>query len=300
MQTDHRNRINKVFEHIDKNLDSDLSLAVVSEIACFSPFHFHRVFKTITGETLNEYVTRRRIEKAASVLIHNRSIRIKELSLQNGFDNNASFTRAFKKFYGVNPSKFRKENPNTFSKIRQLEGTNGQTYPSYEKYIRSIDDLKNWTEMNAKIEIKEVPALGFASITQIGVNGIEYAFERLIKWANSKDLLENPSAKLARIFHDTFKVTAPGKVRMSICLLTNEPFVAEGEIHKGKIKKGKCIVGRYEITPNDFERSWSGLFIWMNENGYKKAEENPFEIYHNDFRARAGNKFTVDLCIPIE
>lgn len=77
MQTDHRNRINKVFEHIDKNLDSDLSLAVVSEIACFSPFHFHRVFKTITGETLNEYVTRRRIEKAASVLIHNRSIRIK-------------------------------------------------------------------------------------------------------------------------------------------------------------------------------------------------------------------------------
>ena len=70
IQADYRNRINRVFEFIDQNLESDLSLDVVSEVAFFSPFHFHRVFKFITGETLNEYVTRRRIETSALDLLH--------------------------------------------------------------------------------------------------------------------------------------------------------------------------------------------------------------------------------------
>ena len=112
--------------------------------------------------------------------------------------------------------------------------------------------------------------------------------------------MKNSETKMARIFHDSFKITDPDKVRMSICVLTNEPFVLEGEIDSGIIRKSKCIVGRFEITPDDFEKSWSSLFIWMNENGYKKAEENPFEIYHNDFREHAENKCIVDLHIPIE
>lgn len=105
---------------------------------------------------------------------------------------------------------------------------------------------------------------------------------------------------MGRVFYDSFKVTAPEKVRMSIFLTTNEAFEIEGEINKLTINKGKCIVGRFEITPNEFEKSWTSLFIWMNENGYKKSPENPFEIYHNDYRKHPKNKFIVDLNIPIE
>ena len=154
--------------------------------------------------------------------------------------------------------------------------------------------------MNATIEIKETPELNLAGVTHVGINGIENAFGKLIKWANSKNLLKNPEAKMGRIFYDSFKVTAPDKVRMSIFLTTNDSFEPEGEINKLTINKGKCVVGRFEIGANDFEKSWTGLFIWMNENGYKKSAENPFEIYHNDFREHPENKFIVDLYIPIE
>ncbi len=154
--------------------------------------------------------------------------------------------------------------------------------------------------MNAKIEIKETPELNMASSTQIGVNGIEQAFERLIRWAAPKGLMKNPKAKMVRIFHDSFKITAPDKVRMSIGLITNEPFKTEGEIHRTTIKKGICIVGHFEIAPDGFENAWNGLFIWMNENGYKKADRNPFEIYHNDSREHPENKCIVDFYIPIE
>ncbi len=299
IQTVYKNRINRVFKYIDENLDADLSLTAISNIAFFSPYHFHRIFKFVTKETLNEYVTRQRIEKSALELIH-QDIRITEVSTKYGFNDNSSFTRAFKKYYKVSPTEFKKQNPNKFSKIRQLESKNGQEYPDYEKYICILNNLKKWIAMNAKIEIKKTPELNLAGIMHIGINGVENAFGKLVKWANSKDFLKDPEAKMGRVFYDSFKVTEPDKVRMCIFLITNESFEAEGEINKETINKGKCIVGRFEITPNDFEKSWTGLFIWMNENGYKKSVENPFEIYHNDFREHPENKFIVDLYIPIE
>jgi AraC family transcriptional regulator len=299
IQADYKNRINRVFEFIDQNLESDLSLNKVSKIAFFSPFHFHRVFKFVTGETLNGYVTRRKIEKSASDLLH-KTITATEIAHQYGFSDNSSYSRAFKKHFGVSPTEFKKQNPNRHSKIRQLESKIGQEYPDYQQYICIINKLKKWTEMNAKIEIKETPELNLAGVTHIGVHGIENAFEKLTTWATPKGLLNNSEAKLGRVFYDSFKVTAPDQVRMSVFLLCNEPFETEGEINKLTIRGGKCIVGRFEITPIEFEKAWTSLFIWMNENGYKKSIENPFEIYRNDYREHPENKFIVDLYIPIE
>ncbi len=299
IQTDYKNRINKVFDFIDQNLDSKLTLEKISEVAYFSPYHFHRVFREISGETLNEYITRRRIEKSALDLIHKNDSHT-EIFIRYGFNDSSSFSRTFKKFYGVSPSEFRKQNPDKFSKIGQLQSNNGQIDADREKYICAIDNLKKWTQMNAQIEIKETPELQLAAITHIGTNGIEGAFDRLLKWANSKHLLEDPNAKVGRLFYDSMKVTAPDKVRMSIFLVTDKPIEVGGEVTKLLINKGKCIVGRFEITPMEFEKSWTGMFVWMNEQGYKKSSEYPYEIYHNDFRKHPEHKCIVDLYIPIE
>lgn len=109
VEKDYISRINLALKFIDNNLDSVLSLESVSSIAFYSPFHFHRIFKAIIGETLNSYISRSRIEKAASVLIHQEEVNITGIYLQCGFNSNSSFTRTFKNFYGVSPSRFRKE-----------------------------------------------------------------------------------------------------------------------------------------------------------------------------------------------
>lgn len=300
IQADYVSRINNVFHFIDKNLDSDLSLNAVSKIAHFSPFHFHRIFKTITGETLNEFVTRRRIEKAASALIHKSAMSITALSLQNGFNNHSSFTRTFKKFYGVSPTEFRKQNPNKFSKIRQLKSKNGQAYPDYDKYICVITNLKKWIKMNAKIEIKELPKLTLAYVSSIGAQNLEKAYKKLIKWATPKGLLGNNTAKMLTVYHDSFKITEKNKVRMSACMVLNEPAESTGEVGQTAIEAGKFIVGSFEIGLHEFEKSWTGLFLWMNENGYKKADQDPFEMYHNNFNEHPEKKCIVDFYIPIE
>ncbi|MES2573983.1 MAG: GyrI-like domain-containing protein [Bacteroidota bacterium] len=298
MNEDYIKRINAILLFIDENLDSELSLEKVASIGFYSPFHFHRIFKSITNETLNSYITRKRIEKAASILLHQKSVSITELSLQYGFNSNSSFTRTFRKFYGISPSDFRKST-NKYSKIGQPESKNGQVKGLSDEYICNITNLINWIKMNAKIEIKEMPKLDLAFITHIGHQDLGNTYSKLMKWAMPKGLL-NEDSKMLTMYHDSFKITDPNKVRMSACLILNEKTEISGEIGLTAIEKGKCIVAHFEIGIHEFEKSWTGLFIWMNENGFKKADRNPFEIYHNNFNEHPEKIAIVDFCIPIE
>lgn len=298
IQADYKNRINRVFEFIDQNLESDLSLNTVSEIAFFSAFHFHRVFKFVTEETLHEYVKRRRIEKSASDLLH-KNITATEIAHKYGFSDNSSYSRAFKKYFGVSPTEFKNQNPNRFSKIRQLKSKNGQEYPDYEKYICVINNLKNWIKMNAKIEIKEMSKMDLAYVSSIGPHNLENAYGKLMQWATPKGLI-NDQTKMITVYHDSFKVTEANKVRMSASILLDKAVETNGEIGLTTIEAGKFIVGSFEIGLKEFEKSWTGLFVWMNENGYKKADREPFEIYYNNYNEHPERKAIVDFCIPIE
>ena len=300
MNEDYIKRINTILTYIDDHLDDDLSLETIAKVGFYSSFHLHRLFKTITNETLKSYITRKRIEKTATLLIHKKEVTIAELSLQFGFNSNSAFTRAFKKYYGQSPTDFRKTHLHTFSKIGIIDSKNRQVSPLTEEYICNINHLKNWITMHANIEIKEMPKTDLAFITQIGVTGINNAFNRLIKWARPKGLLDTNDFKLARIYHDSFKITEPDKVRMSIGIILKAPIAVSGEIGLSAIDKGKFIVGHFVIEPKDFEQSWTGLFIWMNEQGYHKADRNPFEILHNNFNDHPEKKCIVDLYIPID
>jgi AraC family transcriptional regulator len=300
MQEEYIKRINKVLTFIDENLDADLSLQRISNIACYSPFHLHRLFKAITKETLNSYITRKRIERAAMMLIHSKDYSIAEIADEYGFKSDSTFTRTFKKIYQQSPSEFRKSNLNNFSKISKVNSNNGKVNFISEEYLCNIINLKNWIKMNAKIEIKEMSKMNLAYVTQIGVTGIDLAFQRIVKWATTKGLFGKDKTYVCRVFHDSFKVTDADKVRMSIGVLTDQEITVDGEIGLSIIEKGKNIVGHFVIEPSEFEKSWGSLFIWLNENGYKKADRYPFEIYHNNFNDHPEKKCIVDLIIPIE
>jgi AraC family transcriptional regulator len=297
-EIDYKIRLNKVFQYIDQNLGSKLSLSIISEISHFSPFHFHRIFKLMTGETLNEFISRRRIEKSALDILHKKSS-ISEISHSYGFSDNSAYTKAFKKYYGVSPTEFKKQNPNKFSKIRQLNSKIGQEYPAIDQYVCIINNLKKWITMNAKIETKEMSRLHYAYISCIGSQELPAAFQRLIAWAIPKGLMTE-KVKLMTIYHDSMKVTEEEKVRVSACFILDRPGKTEGEIGASETIPGKYIVGSFEITLEDFGKSWTGLYLWMNENGYKKDDRDPFEIYHNNFNEHPENKAIVDFYIPIE
>ena len=299
LQVTYTNSVNKALQFMDEHLDTNLSLETVSKVACFSPFHFHRIFKAVTNETLNAYIIRKRIEKVAAVLLHKPEVSIIELSLLFGFNSNSSLTRAFKKYYRISPSEFRRQKSSRFSKISKIESKNGQTQVVFEEYICSIENLKNWIKMNAKIEIREIAKLELAYVTSIGVQNVTAAYDTLVRWATPLGILTFPDTKMVTIYHDSFKTTNPDKVRMSACVTLTEPVKVSGNIGKTSIEKGKFIVGSFVIGLMEFEKSWNGLFVWMAENGYRKADRDPFELYHNDYRLHPDKKCIVDYFIPI-
>lgn len=154
--------------------------------------------------------------------------------------------------------------------------------------------------MNAKIEIVTLLKMHLAYVTQIGEKGIEMSFQKIVKWAIPKGLLERSHTHICRVFHDSFKNTDADKVRMSIGILSNDEIMVDGEIESTILEAGKTIVGHFVIDMQEFETAWNSLFLWMNENGYKKSERNPFEMYHNNHAEHPEKKCIFDLCIPIE
>lgn len=297
-QADYKNRMNRVLEYIDQHLEADLSLNTISKIACFSPFHFHRIFKFITNETLNDYITRRKIEKSALDLLH-KNTKTTEIAHNYGFSDGSSFSKTFKKYYGINPTEFRKQNPHRIGRIRQLKSKNGQEYPDKDTYICRMEHLKQWIQMHAEIKIKEMPTMKLAYVSSIGTQNLANAYQKLIQWATPKGLM-HAQAKIVTIYHDSFKVTQANKVRMSASIILNKPAETDGAIGQTSIAEGKFIVGSFEIEMHEFETAWTGLFLWMNEHGYKKADREPFEIHHNNYHEHPEKKAMVDLCIPIE
>ena len=61
-------RLNRVAEHIWAHLDAPLDLAQLAEVACLSPFHFHRIYRAMIGETVAETVSRLRLQRASMEL----------------------------------------------------------------------------------------------------------------------------------------------------------------------------------------------------------------------------------------
>lgn len=89
-------RMNRVVDHIQCHLAEPLDLERLAAVACFSPFHFHRLFHAWMGETLQVFVHRVRLERAAQLLVFDRLKSISDAALDCGFSSASAFARAFK------------------------------------------------------------------------------------------------------------------------------------------------------------------------------------------------------------
>jgi len=118
-------RINRALDYIETHIDSNLTLEKIAGVAHFSPFHFHRIFRAMTGETLNHFIQRIRIEKAAVQLVGNKGKSITEIALDCGFSGSAAFARAFRDAFGQSASEWRKKRK-TISNDRQQHGNGGK------------------------------------------------------------------------------------------------------------------------------------------------------------------------------
>jgi len=105
---DYYERIQSTVDYIEKRLGEEITLDELADMACFSKYHYHRIFLAFTGETVMEYIRKRRLASAAARLM-NSGDRTLDIAFSLGFNSQETFIRAFKKVFGVTPGRCRKD-----------------------------------------------------------------------------------------------------------------------------------------------------------------------------------------------
>ncbi len=299
-------RLNKVMDYVEKHVDQPLNLNALADIASFSPYHFHRIFTVMIGETPNSYVQRIRIEKAARLLYDSERMSISEIAYACGFGSISLFSRSFRSFFGMTAKEFRQKEKAVFVRDGLRYSKNGQLLSKNMKEGFDLGtqlcgvNLNQIIIMNTKVEIKEMPEMKVVYIRHTGqFNQIGKAYEKLMKWAGPRGLLNFPETKTITFYHDDPSITAIEKVRQDACVTVNTDVKVEGEIGKAVIPAGKYAVGRFQIDEMGFEKAWNTMCLWITESGYQPSG-NSYELYYNTPEEDAQRKFDLDICIPVK
>lgn len=308
-------RINNVINYIENNIDNEVRLKDLAQVADFSPFHFHRIFKALVGETVNTFIRRIRVEKGAMMLAYNPELSIIKIAMKNGFSSSQSFSRDFKEFFNITPSEFREQNNSkichTLSKNRNdsifkvcYDGDKGRHFIQLSS--NSEKNVEVYNKINMKVEIKNLEPMHVAYIRHIGpyVGNSDIfgkLFGQLCGWAGPKNLI-GPNSQFMTVYYEDPKVTAPEKLRMDVCMTVPEDTKVDGEVCSQTLGGGKYAVARFELKdPREYEGAWNSVYgQWLPESGCEPDNRPSLEIYRNDPKSDPNGLHIVDICIPIK
>jgi len=290
-QQEYTKRILSVLVFIQKNLDDELSLEEYARVAHFSPYHFHRIFRGMVGESLHEHIRRLRLERAATRL--KRTDRaIIEIALEAGYETHEAFTRAFRSLCSCSPSRYRRDN-NAALVLRP-----GVHYQD----DGSTNDLQLPTGgETTEVRLERVEPMRVAFVRHVGpYNEVETTWERLCTRLG-KDGLLGPGTKFIGICYDDPEVTAPEKLRYEACVTVDNDFEAQDDVGVQTIGGGEYAVathiGPYSLLGQTYAKL---LGQWLPRSGRELRSEPSLEFYLNAPESTDPEDLITDIYAPLE
>jgi AraC family transcriptional regulator len=308
---EYRSRINRVIDYIEANIARELSLKELAGVAHFSPFHFHRIFSAMVGETLSGFIQRIRLEKAAAKLVTNPRESITEVAFDSGFSSSSVFARAFKEGFGMSASQWRSKGGKAESKPSQAVSKLRQDF-EVEPFYTGGTNQQEWrvkmkeSNLKANVEVKDMPEVPVTYVRHIGpYKGDQELFaslfNKLMTWAGPRGLLRFPETKLLVIYHDDPEITDESRLRIDACITVPADTKVEGEIGKSTIPAGKYAIAHFEITPDQYQDAWNAVYGgWLPTSGYQPADGPCYELYLNDPKSHPEGKHIVDIYAPVK
>ena len=292
-------RLNRVVNHISEHLDEPLTLQELADVAGFSPYHFHRIFKGVTGETLSSFIWRLRLERAASLLLWQPTTRVTDIALSCGFSSHSNFARAFKERFGVSASEYRKGGD-----IHRKEGEGDS---SRALYAPKDWDLYPEESPTMNIEVKTLPAYHVAYIRRFAYSKgvfaehLNAAFQQVCGWVAGQGLF-GPDTLVIGVPHDNPDVTPNDRCRYDACVTVPASVAtASAEVDIQDLPGGRYAVQRLDVDdPAEIGRSVDAMYGgWLPRSGFQADDRPPLEIYYDSAEPGPKKRIVLDFCIPV-
>jgi AraC family transcriptional regulator len=307
-QQEYTKRILHVLAFIQKNLDDERSLEKYARVAHFSPYHFHRIFRGMVGESLHEHIRRLRLERAATRL--KRTDRaILEIALEAGYETHEAFTRAFRSLCGCTPSRYRRDKsvilgfgPGVHYQETCREHLARDARAGRPRHNGSANDLQlPLGREPMEVRIERVEPMRVAFVRHIGpYHEVETAWERLCTRLG-KDGLLGPGTKFIGICYDDPEVTPPAKTRYEACVTVDNDFEAEDDVGVQTIGGGEYAVtthvGPYSLLGQTYAKL---LGQWLPRSGRALRSEPSLEFYLNAPESTDPEDLITDIYAPLE
>ena len=288
-------RINRAIDHVVRHLARPLRLEDVARAAGFSPFHFHRVFKALLGETLNQFVKRLRLERALYLMSHAPRRSLTNVALDCGFASSSDFSRSFRQHYGLAPSAF------------DLQSFRSTRREQFERATQSPDGAPRFKSLPAghnpdgfEVRLRDLPARTVAYIRVFDPyrQGVaQAACERLLAWATARGLADG---QWLGYMWDEPEIVALADCRYDVALVVDAVEPA-GEI------------GRYEFPPlrvaevavsGDLAleaRALDWLYkTWLPRSGWMPDDQPAFEAWIGPPFAHGDQHFEIACQLPVK
>ncbi len=291
-EKDYYSRLTRVLIYIQNHLNEELSLDELAEVAHFSSFHFHRIFKAMVGESVKEHVRRLRLERSA-ILLTSTDRTILDLALEAGYESHEAFSRAFKNQLGLPPSQFRTEH-------RDLKRSASSFYSPDGKLTQESIPWSETPEPEMEVKIQSIPKLTVAFVRNVGpYDDAQVAWDKLLPYLGSQGWL-GADSKYIGLCHDDPDITPEDKIRYDACVTVNSEFKAEGEIQIQVIPASEYAVtthlGPYEKLTDTY-RSLFGH--WLPQSGREPSSQACLEIYLNDPESTDPADLITDVHVPL-
>lgn len=275
----YQERVLRALVYLQNRLDDPVDLDQLASVACFSPYHFHRIFRGVTGEPLMEHIRRLRLERAAQRLKStNRAVT--DIAFEAGYETHEAFTRAFRSMFGDSPSGFRESRgaaPNAAPAI--VKAANGDSIA---------------------VRVERTPAMRVAFVRHIGAFAdVGSAWSTLIAWAGMRGLF-GPHTRALGIIHDDPDITTPEKLRYDAAVTMAREIAPEGSVGVQEIPAGEYAVAQHRGPYDRISATYARMCgEWLASSGRELASAPALEFYLNTPQTTKPEDLLTDAYLPL-
>ncbi len=275
-----RRKIRRAQQVIEEHLPADVPLDELARAVNASSFHFHRVFRGMTGETVREYARRLRLERAAQDLANAPQTNILSIALDAGYDSHEAFSRAFKRHFGMSPSEFRSSR----GRAEKLAGGHRMVPPP-------------------NLHIERHPERCVAFVRHVGpYDQVGTAWATLMKWGWSKMLFGKP--QMFGLCYDDPDVTPPDRLRYDACLVVRRTTKPKGDIQVRTMPETTYAFALHEGALKQVGDTYSRLLAWIaaekiDGRRWQLGDPPSLERYLADPRKVPPEKMRTEIGMPV-